>query len=204
MRASAGLLVEARALQQAWNGFVKETGSNHQDEKRMGQEGVGAREEYPTITAISTAPKQLGRPPEAWLAGCRPQLHSSWWCKGSAQTTPPAYRGVPAPLGVLQSHLPPRRGCNRAQANNKRQYAQLTKHGDDDEAHGWLSGLSEASTICPMEKQLQRLKERATQSAPGAATPPAHVCLVYERKILPLFTKKGSHIVLPKLGRRKN
>lgn len=51
-----------------------------------------------------------------------------------------------------------------------------------EEAHGRLSRLTEASTICPMEKQMQKLKERATQPAPGATTPPAHVCFVYERK----------------------
>lgn len=57
------------ALQQAWKSFVNETGGNHQDEKRLGREGVGAREESLTITAISTVYQQLGKAPEAWLAG---------------------------------------------------------------------------------------------------------------------------------------
>lgn len=86
---SGGMHWQPRALQQAWRSFVSETGSNRQDEKRMRQEGVGAREESLTITAISTVYQQLGRDPEAWLAGQGPDStpHGS---EGSVPTTPPA------------------------------------------------------------------------------------------------------------------
>lgn len=50
---------------------------------------------------------------------------------------------------------------------------------------------------------MERLKERATQPGSGDTTPPAHVCLVYERKILPLFTKKGPHSPSSQLRRCK-
>lgn len=110
MGAFAGFLAEGCTLQQAWKSFVNETGSNHQDEKRMGQEAVEAREETLTITAISTACEQLGRPQKPGWQGedYNSTPHGS---KGSAHTAPPAYRGgMPAPLRVLQSHLPPRCG----------------------------------------------------------------------------------------------
>lgn len=94
---SGGMHWQPRPLQQAWKSFVDETGSNHQDEKRMGREGVEAREESLTITAISTACEQLGRPQKPGWQG-EDDNSTPHGSKGSAHTALPAYRGgMPAP-----------------------------------------------------------------------------------------------------------
>lgn len=63
----------------------------------MGREGVESREESLTITAISTACEQLGRPQKPGWQG-EDDNSTPHGSKGSAHTALPAYRGgMPAP-----------------------------------------------------------------------------------------------------------